>query len=62
MGSVTTPSTEDPGNDRLLGGAGNDSIKARDGQRDTIDCGPGRDIAIVDRLDRATHCEVIRKG
>jgi len=26
-----------------------------------IDCGPGRDIATVDPLDRTRHCEIISR-
>lgn len=51
-----------PGSDRLEGGAGNDTIRARDGQRDSIDCGPGRDVVLADRLDRvARNCEIVRR-
>jgi uncharacterized repeat protein (TIGR01451 family) len=51
------------GRDRLLGGRGNDTILARDGERDTIDCGPGRDRAVVDRLDRGLRgCERVARG
>jgi Ca2+-binding RTX toxin-like protein len=51
-----------PGLDRLLGGPGNDTFKARDGQRDTIDCGPGRDIVTADRRDVVRGCEkVVRR-
>jgi Ca2+-binding RTX toxin-like protein len=50
-----------PGGDLLLGGPGNDTIRAQDGQRDTVDCGPGHDIAYVDRVDKITHCEVIHR-
>jgi hypothetical protein len=50
------------GRDRLYGGPGNDTLRARDGQRDVVDCGPGRDVARVDRLDRVSACErVIRR-
>jgi hypothetical protein len=47
-----------PGNDRLVGGAGNDSLagragrdllEARDGVRDVVHAGPGRDRARFDR-------------
>jgi hypothetical protein len=48
------------GRDRLYGGPGNDILRARDGQRDVVDCGPGRDTAIVDRLDHASGCEIVR--
>lgn len=50
-----------PGRDVLSGGKGNDTIRARDGEPDRIDCGPGRDIALVDKLDRvAANCETLR--
>ncbi len=50
------------GRDTLLGDGGtsainrNDRIFARDGERDTIDCGGGYDLAEVDLLDAATNC------
>ena len=44
------------------GAAGNDRILARDGKPDTIDCGPGRDVAVVDRSeDGVFDCEVVRE-
>jgi hypothetical protein len=49
-----------PGSDRLFGGPGNDTLRARDGRRDLVDCGPGRDVAFVDRIDRVSGCEVVR--
>jgi Ca2+-binding RTX toxin-like protein len=39
------------GRDMLSGGAGLDAVRARDGVRDAIACGPGRDVAVVDELD-----------
>lgn len=50
-----------PGRDTILGGKGIDVIGARDGRRDMIDCGPGRDVAVVDRIDTVRHCEVVRR-
>jgi hypothetical protein len=48
--------------DVICGGAGNDVLLARDGVRDRIDGGPGRDRAVVDRIDRVTSVErVLRK-
>lgn len=50
------------GRDTLLGDGGtsainrNDKILARDGERDTIDCGGGYDLAEIDLLDAATNC------
>ncbi len=45
------------GTDVLSGGPGNDRFSARDGDRDVIRCGPGRDIVVADRLDVLTGCE-----
>lgn len=52
-----------PASDRLSGGPGDDLLKARDGRRDDIVCGPGRDRVLADRLDRvAPDCEhVLRR-
>lgn len=50
------------GRDTLLGDGAtsainrNDKILARDGERDTIDCGGGYDLAEIDLLDAATNC------
>ena len=54
--------TGDEGRDRLSGGTGNDRINSRDEDRDVVDCGPGRDIAFVDRRDRVRGCERVRRG
>jgi Ca2+-binding RTX toxin-like protein len=54
--------------DRLAGGSSADVVAARDGSRDrTVSCGPGEDLAIVDRLDRpaergANRCEQVDDG
>jgi hypothetical protein len=45
------------GRDHLEGGAGNDRLSTRDGVRESVECGGGRDIAIVDRGDRVSGCE-----
>jgi dipeptidyl aminopeptidase/acylaminoacyl peptidase len=45
------------GRDRIYAGDGDDRIEARDGFRDLIDCGPGNDTAVVDRLDVVRNCE-----
>ncbi|MGD9572780.1 MAG: beta-propeller fold lactonase family protein [Thermoleophilia bacterium] len=45
------------GRDRLIGGPGDDRIHARDGARDVVRCGPGRDLALVDAGDRVRGCE-----
>ena len=50
------------GKDKLFGGAGNDTLDARDGKRDTVDCGAGRrDLARVDRRDRVRRCERVKR-
>jgi hypothetical protein len=46
----------------VAAGAGKDRVLARDGRRDVIDCGHGRDVAIVDRFDRTRRCEHVRPG
>jgi Ca2+-binding RTX toxin-like protein len=43
-----------------VGGQGHDVIRARDGHRDVINCGPGRDVAYVDRVEEGVFgCERI---
>ena len=37
--------------------AGKDYLSAVDGERDVVNCGPGRDTARADRLDRLIGCE-----
>ena len=42
---------------------GNDTIDARDGAADQIDCGAGQDTAVVDALDTvAANCEIVERG
>jgi hypothetical protein len=45
------------GSDRLHGGPRGDVIYARDGHRDIIYCGRGKDWAAFDRVDRVAGCE-----
>jgi len=46
------------GYDRLTGAGGSDLIRARDGHLDTVNCGPGRDRAVVDRAEDGVYdCE-----
>jgi hypothetical protein len=45
-----------PEGDTLDGGAGDDTIEARDGVADTIDCGPGIDLALADANDIVINC------
>jgi Ca2+-binding RTX toxin-like protein len=50
------------GKDRLEGGSGNDVLNARDGRRDVVIGGPGRDSATVDRIDKVIGVErVVRR-
>jgi Ca2+-binding RTX toxin-like protein len=47
--------------DRFLGGRGGDVIDARDRQSDEIDCGAGRDTAILDRHEDGVYdCEKLK--
>ena len=48
------------GSDRLQGGLGRDDIAARDGLRDRVGCGGGRDEARIDARDRVRACEKVR--
>ncbi|MCA1679575.1 MAG: FG-GAP-like repeat-containing protein [Actinobacteria bacterium] len=45
------------GRDRLSGGSGNDMINSNDRKRETVLCGPGRDVVRADRSDRLRGCE-----
>jgi hypothetical protein len=44
-----------------VAGPGNDQILARNGKRETIDCGAGRDRATVDRDDPVRGCERVAR-
>jgi len=44
--------------DQLYGGGGNDTMNAKDGYEDAVNCGLGTDTAYVDRIDRVNRdCE-----
>ena len=49
------------GGDVIVAGAGNDTIRARNGHRDLIACGAGRDVVRADRVDRLSGCEVVER-
>ena len=58
------------GTDTIRGEAGDDRIGARDGVRDYVVCGPGQDVARLDRLDTIQDatadaprgsCETVRR-
>jgi Ca2+-binding RTX toxin-like protein len=54
--------TGGPGTNRYEAGAGNDTVSARNGKRETVDCGSGkRDKATVDRRDKVRGCEKVRR-
>jgi len=46
------------GYDEISGGKGNDYINVKDGKRDRIWCGPGRDSFTTDSIDVVRDCEV----
>ena len=49
------------GNDVMRSFEGDDTIFARDGFADRVDCGPGNDAAIVDTLDQVSpNCETVQ--
>jgi Ca2+-binding RTX toxin-like protein len=53
------------GNDHVYGGPGNDVLRTAGGERDWVSCGPGYDVAHVDKLDVvAKDCEkvVVTRG
>jgi hypothetical protein len=43
--------------DQIHANGGNDQVLTKDGQRDTIKCGPGSDTIEVDAIDSITECE-----
>jgi Ca2+-binding RTX toxin-like protein len=48
------------GADGFRGGKGPDTLKSADGKAETVRCGPGRDVAMVDPTDTTRACEVVR--
>ena len=48
--------------DWLFGGPGDDRVTARGGGVDRVDCGPGRDTAVVDSRDRVAGCERVLRS
>jgi Ca2+-binding RTX toxin-like protein len=48
--------------DTLNGGEGNDRFHVRDGEADTVNCGPGFDVVAADRKDVvASDCEFVKR-
>ena len=52
--------TGGPGKDTIAGGAGSDVLLAADGARDVVDCGAGKDTAVVDAIDVVRGCEKVK--
>lgn len=50
------------GRDRVHASRGADVVRSRDGRRDRVRCGSGRDLAIVDAQDRTFGCERVRRS
>jgi hypothetical protein len=47
------------GEDKLYGDSGNDRLYAKDGKKDHLYCGSGRDRAFVDAKDKLYGCEIV---
>jgi Ca2+-binding RTX toxin-like protein len=50
------------GVDTISGGSARDALRSRDGTRDNVSCGGGRDFAIVDPADVVRDCERVDDG
>lgn len=48
------------GNDKIKAGSGDDRIKAQGRGSDKVNCGPGKDGAVVDVKDKVSGCEKVR--
>ena len=45
------------------GGAGDDTLSAKNGKKETVDCGAGRkDKATVDKVDKVKGCEKVTRA
>jgi hypothetical protein len=53
--------TGGPGRDLFDEGSGSDTVR-RDGAVDRVVCGPGRDVAIVDRVESVRGCETVLRS
>jgi arylsulfatase A-like enzyme len=47
--------------DRICAGRGRDVVHAQAGGHDIVRCGPDRDVAVVDSVDRLRDCEIVRR-
>jgi Ca2+-binding RTX toxin-like protein len=50
------------GKDSLVGGPGNDTINSRDGVKELVKCGPGKDKVRADKKDRLSGCESVSRS
>jgi uncharacterized repeat protein (TIGR01451 family) len=50
-----------PGSDQVSGGAGADRIDVRDGKRDSVNCGSGKDRVKADKRDMLKRCEKVAR-
>jgi Ca2+-binding RTX toxin-like protein len=48
---------------KLKGGAGDDNVNAKNGKKETVDCGSGKkDKASVDKTDKVKGCEKVKRA
>ena len=50
------------GVDRYRGGSGADRVNSRDGRKETVDCGSGRDRVTADAVDVTIGCERVKES
>ena len=49
------------GKNSYSGGDGGDAIRAANGNRETVDCGPGKDTVVADASDKLRRCERVSR-
>jgi hypothetical protein len=55
--------TGGPDVNKYAGGSGDDTVNAKNGKRETVDCGAGKkDSASVDRADKVRGCEKVKRA
>jgi Ca2+-binding RTX toxin-like protein len=55
--------TGGPGTNKYKGGDGNDTLNAKNGKKETVDCGGGKsDSATVDKADVTKSCEKVKRA
>jgi hypothetical protein len=50
-----------PAADNIVAGPGNDFVQSAFGGVDSVDCGPGTDVASADQTDRVRNCEIVAR-